>query len=61
MAAGFKDARVQVHVCDGIKFVQDSEAGTYDIIIVDSSDPQGPAQVLFEKVRAQGLHDMPVL
>ena len=30
---------------------QDAEAGSYDAIIVDSSDPVGPASVLFTKVR----------
>ncbi len=42
---------VQVHVCDGIKFVQEAAEGTYDLIVVDSSDPVGPAEVLFQKVR----------
>ena len=41
---------LQVHVCDGIKFVQDAAAGSYDLIVVDSSDPVGPAEVLFQKV-----------
>lgn len=56
MAVGFTDPRVTVHICDGIKFVQDTPANTYDVIIVDSSDPVGPAEVLFEKVggRMQG-------
>jgi hypothetical protein len=43
----------QVHICDGIKFVQDAEEGSYDAIIVDSSDPVGPAEVLFEEVRGR--------
>ena len=30
--------------------LQDAEEGTYDAIIVDSSDPVGPAEVLFQKV-----------
>jgi spermidine synthase len=30
---------------------QDAPEGSYDAIIVDSSDPVGPAEVLFEKVR----------
>lgn len=42
---------LQVHVCDGIKFVEDAPEGHYDIIVVDSSDPVGPAEVLFQKVR----------
>ena len=31
---------------------QDAEGGSYDVIIVDSSDPVGPASVLFTKVRS---------
>lgn len=50
MAIGFQDPRTTLHICDGIKFVQDTPADTYDVIIVDSSDPVGPAEVLFEKV-----------
>ena len=48
MAVGFDDPRVEVNICDGIKYVGDAEEGTYDAIIVDSSDPIGPASVLFE-------------
>lgn len=50
MALGFNDPRVRVHITDGIKFVQEAAEGTYDAIIVDSSDPVGPAEVLFQKV-----------
>ena len=50
MALGFNDSRVRVHITDGIKFVQEAAEGTYDAIIVDSSDPVGPAEVLFQKV-----------
>jgi len=56
MAVGFDDPRVHLHICDGIKFVQDAEEGTYDAIIVDSSDPVGPAEVLFEKPFFEALH-----
>jgi spermidine synthase len=37
--------------------LQDAEEGSYDAIIVDSSDPVGPAEVLFEKVRSNGLYE----
>jgi hypothetical protein len=50
MAVGFQDPRSQVHICDGIEFVRNAQEGSYDAIIVDSSDPVGPAEVLFEKV-----------
>ncbi|KAL4459059.1 hypothetical protein ABPG75_013924 [Micractinium tetrahymenae] len=56
MAVGYSDPRVQVHVCDGIKFVQDSPKGQYDIIVVDSSDPVGPAEVLFQKPFFEAMH-----
>ena len=52
MALGFDDARVRVEITDGIKWVEEAAEGTYDAIIVDSSDPVGPAEVLFRKVRA---------
>ena len=50
MAAGFSDPRVTVHITDGIKYVQEAEENSFDVIIVDSSDPVGPAEVLFQKV-----------
>ncbi len=50
MSLGFKDPRVNLRITDGIKWVTDAEEGTYDAIIVDSSDPVGPAEVLFEEV-----------
>ncbi|EEF28057.1 spermidine synthase 1 [Ricinus communis] len=49
IAVGYEDPRVTLHVGDGVAFLKNSPAGTYDAIIVDSSDPIGPAQELFEK------------
>ncbi|MED6225180.1 Spermidine synthase 1 [Stylosanthes scabra] len=43
------DPRVTLHVGDGVAFLKAVPEGTYDAIIVDSSDPIGPAQELFEK------------
>lgn len=48
MACGFDDPRVTVFIEDGAKFVA-SKKEMYDVIIVDSSDPIGPARELFEK------------
>ncbi|GLI64183.1 hypothetical protein VaNZ11_007375 [Volvox africanus] len=56
MAVGFSDPRVTLHICDGIKYVEDSPADSYDLIVVDSSDPVGPAEVLFEKPFFEALH-----
>jgi spermidine synthase len=47
-ALGFDDARVQLHIQDGLKFVRHVE-NVYDLIIVDSTDPFGPGEVLFTR------------
>ncbi|KAI6359059.1 putrescine aminopropyltransferase, variant 3 [Pyricularia grisea] len=48
MAAGFNHPKVKVHVGDGFKFLADYQ-NTFDVIITDSSDPEGPAESLFQK------------
>lgn len=47
-ACGFDDSRVKLHFEDGLKFVRRKE-NTYDLIIVDSTDPFGPGEVLFTR------------
>jgi spermidine synthase len=44
-----QDPRAKLAFADGIKWVEDSEPETYDVIIVDSTDPVGPAEGLFRK------------
>lgn len=48
IAAGLADSRAVVQVGDGIAHVQD-HPDEYDVIIVDSTDPIGPAVGLFAK------------
>ena len=47
-ACGFDDPRVILHYEDGLKFVRRKE-NLYDLIIVDSTDPFGPGEVLFTR------------
>ncbi|XP_045831247.1 spermine synthase-like [Trifolium pratense] len=49
LAVGFEDPRVHLHVGDAVEFLKCTSEGKYDAIIVDSSDPVGPAQELVEK------------
>ncbi|CAL0326238.1 unnamed protein product [Lupinus luteus] len=49
VAVGYEDKRVTLHVGDGVAFLKAVLEGTYDAVIVDSSDPIGPAKELFEK------------
>jgi spermidine synthase len=48
MAKGFDSSKVKVHLTDGYKFLEIVK-NKYDVIISDSSDPQGPAELLFQK------------
>lgn len=48
MAIGFQHPKVKVHVGDGFKFLDDYK-NEFDVIITDSSDPEGPAESLFQK------------
>lgn len=47
-ACGFEDPRITLHFEDGLKFIRRIE-NKYDLIIVDSTDPSGPGEVLFTK------------
>jgi spermidine synthase len=47
-AAGYNDPRITVHIQDGLKFIR-RLSDIYDLIIVDSTDPFGPGEVLFTK------------
>ena len=48
MAAGFDDPRATLLIGDGFEYLK-SKTGQFDCIITDSSDPEGPAEVLFQK------------
>jgi spermidine synthase len=47
MARGLSDPKLELIVDDGIKYVLDASDKSFDIIIVDSTDPAGPGEVLF--------------
>ncbi|KAL3758663.1 hypothetical protein ACHAWU_005249 [Discostella pseudostelligera] len=56
VAKGFDDPRVKVHVMDGAQFMKEHQS-SFDVIITDSSDPVGPASVLFETPFYKAMHD----
>lgn len=56
ISSGLGDPRVRVIVADGIEHVRNS-AGLYDVIIVDSTDPVGPAVGLFEEAFYRSVRD----
>jgi spermidine synthase len=49
LCASNGDARARLHFDDGIAWVKNAAPDTYDIIVVDSTDPVGPAAGLFSE------------
>lgn len=47
IAASFDHPRLELHVADGIDYVNNAPDGTFDLVIIDSTDPEGPAEGLF--------------
>jgi spermidine synthase len=54
LAGGFDDPRITTTIGDGYAYVLEKK-NQYDVIIVDSSDPLGPGDVLFKKPFYEGL------
>jgi len=50
------DPRARLHFTDGIKWVADAKPESYDVIIVDSTDPVGPAAGLFSETFYRNCH-----
>lgn len=53
----FDDPRFTLKIADGAAFVKDTDQ-KFDIIIVDSTDPEGPGEVLFTKEFYQNCHNI---
>jgi len=49
LASAFDDPRVTLRCDDGVEFVKRLPDNSYSLIIVDSSDPIGPAEGLFSR------------
>jgi spermidine synthase len=56
LSSGFDDPKVKIFFEDGAVFVQ-KRKNEYDLIIVDSSDPIGPAEVLFKERFYRNMFD----
>ncbi len=47
VSCGLDDNRVTIRFEDGVRFVDEADEGSFDVILVDSTDPVGPAVALF--------------
>ncbi|NLW25036.1 MAG: polyamine aminopropyltransferase [Clostridia bacterium] len=55
ISCALNDPKVEVIVEDGIKYIQENK-NKFDVILVDSTDPIGPAVGLFAKDFYQGIY-----
>ncbi len=46
----WEDPRLHVQIGDGIKWVEKAEKDSYDVVLIDGSDPIGPAKGLFNRI-----------
>lgn len=56
IAGSLHDPRADIQVVDGIKYIHDHK-NEFDVILVDSTEPIGPAVGLFEKGFYQGIYE----
>lgn len=49
LSSGLEDPKLTLIIDDGIEFVKQAAANSYDLIVVDSSDPVGPSEGLFSE------------
>jgi len=46
-AGAFEDPRVELRFADGVELLASVEPGSFEVVLVDSTDPVGPGEVLF--------------
>ena len=51
------DPRARLLFIDGIRWMQQAPAASLDLVIVDSTDPIGPGEVLFSEAFYRACHD----
>lgn len=56
IASSFDHDKLNLIVGDGIDFVKKADSDLYDLVIVDGSDPVGPAEGLFTEEFYQNCH-----
>lgn len=49
------DPRLTVLFDDGVRFVREAEPASFDVVILDGSDPVGPAEGLFDRAFFEGV------
>ncbi len=48
IGTAWEDPRLRIHFADGLEWVRRAPADAYDVVLVDGSDPVGPAKGLYD-------------
>ncbi|NEQ46177.1 MAG: polyamine aminopropyltransferase [Leptolyngbya sp. SIOISBB] len=56
LSTALNDPKLELIIDDGIEFVRQAPAESYDLIVVDSSDPVGPSEGLFSHAFYQDVY-----
>ena len=56
ISSALEHPKLNLLIDDGIKFVKDAADSSYDLVIIDSSDPVGPSEGLFTKSFYQDVY-----
>ena len=56
ISSALQHPKLNLLIDDGIKFVQNAADNSYDLVIIDSSDPVGPSEGLFTKSFYQDVY-----
>ena len=56
ISSAFDHPNLKLLIDDGIKFVKEAADNSYDLVIIDSSDPVGPSEGLFTKSFYQDVY-----
>lgn len=56
LSSGFAHPKANLVIGDGVAFAASAAESSYDVIIVDSSDPVGPAEKLFSREFYENAH-----
>lgn len=56
IASALDHPKLNLIIDDGIKYVNDAKDGSFDLVIVDSTDPVGPAEGLFTVAFYKEVH-----
>lgn len=56
IASAFDNPKLDLHIDDGIAYVHNAASASFDLVIVDSTDPVGPGEGLFTEAFYREVH-----